>query len=227
MDAAPLQFEHVSWSIAGRQILSEVSLLLESGRSLAISGPSGSGKSSLLSIALGLITPDAGDVVVAGEKMTGVPRKQRARMRRRSMGMVFQTGELIDEVTCFENVLIGPLLAGFSRTDAVGKAQALIDRLGLKTISEQTTFTLSGGERQRTAVARALAAEPRCLLADEPTGSLDAGSRDTVAEMLFSAAADQRCALLLVTHDLALAGLAEEHLELRDGVIATPSGTRR
>lgn len=222
---AALAFERVSWRQVGRLILDDVTFTLEAGSSLALVGPSGSGKSSLIGIALGLIEPSSGEVRVGGELMTGLRPRARAELRRRSVTAVFQSGELIDEVTGLENVLIGGLLAGMSRTDAHAKATSVAAELGLAGVIDQPAWTLSGGERQRVAVARALIPGPACLLADEPTASLDANSRAAVATSMLDAAKSCKIALLVATHDDALAGMCDARMVLTGGRLGRSAET--
>lgn len=211
-----LEMTALDYSIGGRTLMSGLELRLSAGESVSVMGPSGSGKSTLISCALGLLKPDAGSVRVAGAELSALNRRQLAEHRRSHIGVVFQFGELLPELTPVENVALAALLSGAGRRTAYEEAAGLLRELGVPE-SNAATATLSGGERQRTAVARALVNKPRLLLADEPTGALDAANRDSVADLLFSVPSRWDCALLVVTHDAEVAGRADRTLALSDG----------
>ncbi|MFD5559075.1 ABC transporter ATP-binding protein [Kitasatospora griseola] len=200
-----------------------VDLALSVNESVAISGPSGSGKSTLLMAALGLVRPDAGEVWVDGVDITKLRSQALARHRRNHIGVVFQSGELLPELTPLENVALAALLSGQSRGEAYTAAASLLEGLG---VPHQGTPTgrLSGGERQRTAVARALVNKPGLLLADEPTGALDSRNRDSVCDLLFTVPERWGCALLVVTHDQTVADRADRQLVLTDGQLGVAGG---
>ncbi|UNO41232.1 ABC transporter ATP-binding protein [Streptomyces sp. MST-110588] len=201
----------------GRAILRALDLRVECGESVAVSGPSGCGKSTLLGCLAGLIVPSRGTVRIAGEDVTGVSAGRRAALRLRSIGMVYQFGELLPELTPAENVALPALMAGRPAEETYARGRELLAALGVDGVRDAETGTLSGGERQRVAVARALIGRPRVVLADEPTGSLDGTAADTVAEVLFSLPARYGCALVVVTHNPDIAARAERALTLRDG----------
>ncbi|MDX5576739.1 ABC transporter ATP-binding protein [Streptomyces sp. ID01-9D] len=211
-----LEVRDLSYSVAGRALLDGVNLTLPAGRSLAVTGPSGSGKSTLLNCALGLIRYDHGVVRIAGQDLAGLKPRNLARHRRDTMGMVFQFGELLPELTPVENVAMAALLAGVKRAEAFDRARRLLVDLGVP-VEATPTAELSGGERQRAAVARALVNRPALLLADEPTGSLDTKNREAVAELLFSLPRTWGCAVLVVTHDESVAARADHRFALREG----------
>ncbi|MDK1472160.1 ATP-binding cassette domain-containing protein [Streptomyces sp. 549] len=196
---------------------------VQAGQSVAITGPSGSGKSTLLSCVLGLVRPEAGSVKVAGAEIAELSGHQLAEHRSANIGMVFQFGELLPELSPVDNVALAALLAGVDKEQAYEQASGLLQQLGVP--GAESCQHLSGGERQRTAVARALINEPALLLADEPTGALDAGTRTKVADVLFSTPLRYGCGLLLVTHDAAVAARADHVLALRDGVLCTEAVT--
>ncbi|MFB6990629.1 ABC transporter ATP-binding protein [Streptomyces sp. NPDC056178] len=211
-----LEVRDLCYSVAGRALLDGVDLTLPAGRSMAVTGPSGTGKSTLLNCVLGLIRWDHGEVCIAGQDLARLKQGSLARHRRDTMGMVFQFGELLPELTPVENVALAALLAGVKRGEAFGRARRLLLELGVP--AEGTpTAELSGGERQRAAVARALVNRPALLLADEPTGSLDARNREAVAELLFSLPEQWGCAVLVVTHDESVAARADQRFALHEG----------
>jgi lipoprotein-releasing system ATP-binding protein len=201
-----------------RVILSGVTLRVERGSSIAVMGPSGAGKSTLLSICMGLIRPTAGSVIVAGRRLDGMSKARLAQTRSRHLGVVFQSGELLPELTPVDNVALPALLSKPDRALAYDRARRMLAVMGLE-VEHTPTDRLSGGERQRVAVARALINEPDVILADEPTGSLDTAARDSVAEYLFGLPARLGCALLVVTHDAAIAARADATYDLVDGAL--------
>lgn len=206
-----LRVEKLSCDVPGRRLFDNVSFGLDAGQAIAITGPSGSGKSTLVSTVLGLTTPAAGEVYVAEQPMTRASTKERLKLRRDHIGVVFQSGELMPELTAAQNVSLGAMLTG-NRSDASARAIELLDRLGVP--AHTRADDLSGGERQRTALARALASEPQLIIADEPTGSLDTVTRDEVADDLMGLVRDKGLALLVVTHDPTIARRADRVLEL-------------
>lgn len=218
-DSSGLRVSGLCYKVGGRTLLDSVELSVAPGESVAVTGPSGSGKSTLLMCILGLIKPQAGTITAGGREITGLRSARLAQVRRDTLGMVFQFGELLPELSPVENVALPVLLDGGRHQDAYRRAEELLNELGVPAGSTPTGM-LSGGERQRTAVARALITKPDVLLADEPTGALDPEAKDGVAELLFTAARDQGCALLLVTHDLTVAGRADRRHELRGGILA-------
>ncbi|MFH9426449.1 ABC transporter ATP-binding protein [Streptomyces sp. NPDC017529] len=207
------------YEIAKRVLLDGVELRAEPGESVAITGPSGSGKSTLLSCMLGLIKPQKGSIEVQGSDITRMGTRELARHRRDSTGMVFQFGELLPELTPVENVALAAMLSGVSHKQAYVRAAGLLSDLGVPT-DAVATDSLSGGERQRAAVARSLINQPSLLLADEPTGALDETNRESVADLLFSIPQRWNCALVVVTHDTAVAARANRHLALHEGRLA-------
>ncbi|WP_051722637.1 ABC transporter ATP-binding protein [Streptomyces albus] len=211
-----LEIRGLHYSVAGRTLLDGVDLALPAGQSAAVTGPSGTGKSTLLNCVLGLIRCDSGEIRAAGRDLTRLNARRLARHRRDTMGMVFQFGELLPELTPVENVALAALLAGVKRDEAFGRARGLLTELGVP-LEGTPTAELSGGERQRAAVARALVNRPALLLADEPTGSLDGTNREAVADLLFSLPGQWGCAVLVVTHDGSVAARADHRFALREG----------
>ncbi len=211
-----LEVDDLKYGLPGRSLLTGIRLRVAAGESVAVTGTSGSGKTTLLTCILGLIKPDAGAVRIGGVDQGGLSPRARARHRRENVGMVFQFGELLPELSPLENVALAGLLAGMRTGDAYTRAAGLLDELGVR-LEDSSTATLSGGERQRTAVARALMNDPALLLADEPTGSLDPVHRDAVAELLYSVPRRRGCALLVVTHDTDVAQRADRQVRLDGG----------
>ncbi|MEU3748140.1 MULTISPECIES: ABC transporter ATP-binding protein [Streptomyces] len=212
-----LSIRGLTYEVPGRSLFSALDLDVRAGESVAVMGPSGSGKSTLLSCALGLVRPSGGTVEVGGVDMAALRGKVLAQHRARHIGMVFQFGELLPELSPTDNVALAALLAGAARKDAYRRAGELLTQLGVP-LSE-TSEELSGGERQRAAVARAVINSPTLLLADEPTGALDEEAKEKVADTLFDMPRRYDCGLLLVTHDPAVAGRADRTLTLTGGVL--------
>src|SRR5213596_2759999 len=184
-------------------ILRDIDLEITRGEALAVVGASGSGKSTLLAILAGLDTPSAGRVEIEGRDLFALDEDERAELRGRSLGFVFQSFQLLPALTALENVMLPLELAG--RDDAQDLARAMLGRVGLAERLHHYPKHLSGGEQQRVALARAFVVRPKLLLADEPTGSLDAQSGAAVIELLFELNREQGTTLVLVTHDEALA----------------------
>ncbi len=198
-------------------ILDEVDLAVAPGEFLAVLGPSGSGKSTLLGLAAGLDRPTAGEVLIDGRPIQGLSEDQLALLRRRRIGFVFQSFQLLGNLTAAENVRLPLELAG--RRDAAGRAAELLAAVGLAERGHHYPTQLSGGEQQRVALARAFATEPSLLLADEPTGNLDSATGEKVLELLARLRDASDASLVLVTHDLAVARRADRLIYLRDGRI--------
>lgn len=196
-------------------ILDDVSLSLDKGESLAIVGTSGSGKSTLLGLLAGLDLPSSGEVQLAGHLLGGLDEDQRARVRAENVGFVFQSFQLLDSLNALENVMLPLELHG--RRDAQAKGTELLDRVGLGARLHHYPRQLSGGEQQRVAVARAFAAEPTVLFADEPTGNLDSHTGATITELLFELNRERGTTLVLVTHDERLAQRCQHLLRLEGG----------
>lgn len=196
-------------------ILSGLDLSIEAGERVAIVGRSGSGKSTLLGLLAGLDSPSSGKVLINGEDIGVLDEDGRALMRGRNMGFVFQSFQLLPSLTALENVMLPLQLAG--NTDAKDQALAALDRVGLEPRLSHYPKQLSGGEQQRVAIARAFAPRPAILFADEPTGNLDAATGQHIIELLFDLNEATGTTLVLVTHDMALAGRCQRQLLLQDG----------
>jgi lipoprotein-releasing system ATP-binding protein len=198
-------------------VLQGVSLSVTAGSRVAIVGRSGSGKSTLLHILAGLDTATAGEVNVAGRDMTSANSDARAAIRGAHMGFVYQNHHLLPEFSAVENVAMPLRIAGLGKADAMGQAMALLEAVGLQHRLEHLPHALSGGERQRVAVARALAGRPTIVLADEPTGNLDAENAAQVMELMARLAVEQGTAFLVVTHDRSMLGMFDRVHTLVDG----------
>lgn len=190
------------------------------GEFVAIMGPSGSGKSTLLSILGGLDLPDAGEVDINGQSLLGMTEADRAVLRRRQIGFVFQTFNLVPIMTAVENVALPLLLDGKRRVNAQARARQALDAVGLAQRHSHRPSELSGGEQQRVAIARALVARPAIVLADEPTGNLDSHSSNEVLLSLRDACDSQGQTIVLITHDPAAAAWADRVVFFRDGRVA-------
>ena|SRR5438128_1578844 len=216
-----VQVRDVSMRLAGGgrpvTILDRVSLDALECDVLAITGPSGSGKSTLLGLIAGLDRPSSGSIVVDGIDITRLDEDGLARLRRGTIGFVFQSFQLIPTLTAAENVAVPLELAGHA--GAAGRATALLKSVGLVDRARHYPAQLSGGEQQRVALARAVALRPRLILADEPTGNLDSRTGAQIIELLLTLRDEFRATLLLVTHDEALARHAHRIVRLRDGCV--------
>ncbi len=194
----------------------EVDLSVEAGAMVAVMGPSGSGKSTLLTIAGSLEDPTIGEVLVGGAALSGMSRNDKARLRRRSIGYVFQDFNLLPGLTAAENVALPLELDGVSARKARAAGIHALDELGLAERASQFPDELSGGERQRVAIARAVVGDRRLLLADEPSGALDSANGEAVMRLMH-AACKRGVAAVVVTHDAQLASWADRVVFLRDG----------
>jgi len=198
-------------------ILNGIDLRVAAGETVSVVGPSGSGKSSMMMIVGGLERQTAGFVHVGGHDLAALDEDGLARFRRETVGIVFQDFHLVPTMTALENVALPLEFAG--RRDAFDRAADALDQAGLGQRLKHYPGQLSGGEQQRTALARAFAAKPRLLLADEPTGNLDGATGEQVMQLLFGLCRDHGATLMLITHDMSLAGRCDRVVELVDGGI--------
>ncbi len=187
------------------------------GRVVAVTGRSGSGKSTLLHLAAGIDAPSSGEVVLLGHPLAALPDRERTRLRRDHVGLVFQFFHLLQHLSVEENVLVPALVAGDRLREAAARARELLERVGLAARAQDAVQKLSGGEMQRVALCRALLRRPRLLLADEPTGNLDEESGERVMDLLLGLARDEGSAVLFVTHSRELASRADEVWTLHSG----------
>jgi putative ABC transport system ATP-binding protein len=204
------------------EVLRDVSFTLSRGQSMAILGASGSGKSTLLGLLAGLDRLSAGEIYLFGEALHAMDEDARAKLRARAVGFVFQSFQLLPHLTALENVLLPLELSGTSRASDASlreRAAELLARVGLQERLTHFPTTLSGGEQQRVALARAFVGEPPLIFADEPTGSLDARTGDSVADLMFGLAKEHGASLVLVTHDEPLSRRCDRRVVLRDGVL--------
>ncbi len=219
--AAPLRLTQVALTLPSAagpvDILKGVDVAVAAGERLAVVGPSGSGKSSLIAVAAGLERPTSGGVALFGQDLARLDEDRRARLRRGRVSLVFQSFHLLPNMTAEENVAAPLEIAG--ERNAQSLAREWLDRVGLAERRRHYPHQLSGGEQQRVALARALAVRPALLFADEPTGNLDAENASAVAALMFDLVAEAGAALVLVTHDFALADRAGRRVTMAGGRI--------
>jgi ABC-type lipoprotein export system ATPase subunit len=219
--ALQLSGVHQAYERAGERIdvLRGADLEVRAGELVAVVGRSGSGKSTLLHVAGGLATPDAGQVAVGGRVLSTLDANQRATMRRRTIGFVFQFFHLLPHLSVRDNVGLPLLLDGEKARETRRRADALLAAVALTDRADHLPSELSGGQLQRAAIARALVTEPAVVLADEPTGNLDATTAAEVLDLLVAQVRDRGAALVLVTHDTEAAARADRALHLVDGLL--------
>ncbi|OKI09744.1 macrolide ABC transporter ATP-binding protein [Streptomyces sp. CB02923] len=199
--------------------LDGVDFSIHPGEVVAVMGPSGSGKSTLLHCLAGIVLPDSGSVRYGDHDVTQLSDAQRSALRRADFGFVFQFGQLVPELTCLENVALPLRLNGVKRKEAQRHAREWLERLEVEDTEGKRPGEVSGGQGQRVAVARALAARPRVIFADEPTGALDSLNGERVMTLLTDAARDTNAAVVLVTHESRVAAYSDREIVVRDGKV--------
>ena len=201
------------------EVLRGVDVEIALGDFVALRGASGTGKSTLLHLIGGLDTPNAGEIIFHGQKLSSFTESQLTNFRNRSVGFVFQAYHLLPELTALENVCLTARIARQSARFATERARSLLARVGLAAREDHKPSELSGGEQQRVAIARALINEPELLLADEPTGNLDSHTGGEIMELLKTLRAEKQMTLIIATHDARVAAIAPRVIELVDGLV--------
>jgi len=213
-------------SFGSTPALRGASLTVRRGEIVAVMGPSGSGKSTLLHCLAGILVPDQGEVWFDGQRLDALNDDRRSALRRDRFGFVFQSGQLVPELTAEENVALPLLLSGTRRGPAMAGARKWFPALGLDGLGGRRSGELSGGQAQRAALARGLVANPQVLFADEPTGSLDSVSGELVMDLLTAATREHGTTVVLVTHDARVAAYADREVIVRDGTVGTLTGVK-
>lgn len=202
--------------------LNHVDFGIQAGESIAVMGPSGSGKSTLLHALAGIITPTAGNVMFRGASLARLSDADRTKLRRSAFGFVFQSGQLLPELPAIENIALPMMLGGASYQQATDMAMLWLERLGLRQLAQQRPGEMSGGQMQRIAIARALAAQPAVIFADEPTGALDQTTGHEIMSILMRTARQTGAAVVVVTHDSNVAAFCDATVTMRDGRLSSP-----
>jgi putative ABC transport system ATP-binding protein len=213
--------KRISHGLGSLEILVNISLQVAAGEFVAVRGPSGSGKSTLLGLIAGLDRPSSGSIRIASREIGSLDEDELARLRRQTIGIVFQSYQLISTLTAVENIVLPHQLAGGSQREGTERANLLLDQVGLRARADHYPKQLSGGEQQRVALARAFMLSPEILLADEPTGNLDSHNGKQVLNLMAALNRQHGTTLVLVTHDAALAQSADRQIVLNDGRIVT------
>ena len=204
-------------------VLQDITFDVEKGQTFSIVGPSGSGKTTLLGLSAGLDAPNAGSVALCGQDLKSLDEDQRAQLRNKEVGFIFQNFQLLPTLTALENVSVPLELQG--ATDAIQKSKSLLEKVGLADRIHHYPSQLSGGEQQRVALARAFSNTPSILFADEPTGNLDAETGEKVIQLLLDLNKENGTTLVIITHDLELANRTQQILTLKGGKIVTNQPT--
>ena len=200
-------------------VLKNLNFQIKSNEKIAIIGQSGCGKSTLLNLLAGLDTPSEGEVLVDNTNISTLPEHERTELRARNLGFVYQFHHLLKDFSSIYNTALPLLISGVDRNQAMAKAQEILKKVGLENRTNHKPSELSGGERQRVAIARAMITEPACLMADEPTGNLDATNAREVLDLIIELNKNRDTALLIVTHDLSIANKMERKFDLTNGIL--------
>ena len=200
-------------------VLKNLNFQIKSNEKIAIIGQSGCGKSTLLNLLAGLDTPSEGEVLVDNTNISTLPEHKRTELRARNLGFVYQFHHLLKDFSSIYNTALPLLISGFDTNQAMAKAQEILKKVGLENRTNHKPSELSGGERQRVAIARAMITEPACLMADEPTGNLDATNAREVLDLIIELNKNRDTALLIVTHDLSIANKMERKFDLTNGIL--------
>ena len=200
-------------------VLKNLNFQIKSNEKIAIIGQSGCGKSTLLNLLAGLDTPSEGEVLVDNTNISTLPEHKRTELRARNLGFVYQFHHLLKDFSSIYNTALPLLISGVDTNQAMAKAQEILKKVGLENRTNHKPSELSGGERQRVAIARAMINEPACLMADEPTGNLDATNAREVLDLIIELNKNRDTALLIVTHDLSIANKMERKFDLTNGIL--------
>lgn len=200
-------------------VLKNLNFQIKSNEKIAIIGQSGCGKSTLLNLLAGLDTPSEGEVLVDNTNISTLPEHKRTELRARNLGFVYQFHHLLKDFSSIYNTALPLLISGVDKNQAMTKAQEILKKVGLENRTNHKPSELSGGERQRVAIARAMITEPACLMADEPTGNLDATNAREVLDLIIELNKNRDTALLIVTHDLSIANKMERKFDLTNGIL--------
>ncbi|MBQ9385336.1 MAG: ABC transporter ATP-binding protein [Bacteroidaceae bacterium] len=214
-----IELDNITRSFGSLQVLKGISLKVDNGEVISITGPSGAGKTTLLQIMGSLDRPDGGRVLYDGQDITRMGEKELSAFRNKHIGFVFQFHQLLPEFTALENIMIPMLIAGNGMKQASARAKELLEMLGLADRAQHKPSELSGGEKQRIAVARALANQPDVILADEPSGSLDTKNKEELHKLFFNLRDKLGQTFVIVTHDESLAAMTDRTIHLLDGMV--------
>lgn len=215
-----IELDNITKSFGNLKVLKGISLKVEKGEVISITGPSGAGKTTLLQIMGSLDKPDNGRVLYGKQDITGMNEKELSAFRCRHIGFVFQFHQLLPEFTALENITIPMLIGGQNMRQATVRAKELLELMGLSDRAEHKPAQLSGGEKQRIAVARAMANQPDVILADEPSGSLDTKNKEELHRLFFNLRDQLGQTFVIVTHDETLAAMTDRTIHLLDGAIS-------